>query len=128
MVIRMSNKGFTLIELVGSIVILAVIALIAFPALLSMLNNSQKNVDDSVKGIIESAAEEYVNDHIDDYPASGTLNHISICDLVNQGYISVSFYEKNKQDIDGSSIKVVYDNKYKFTYKSDGGGRDCLAN
>ena len=120
----MDNRGFTLIELVGTVVILAIIALLAFPAVIGMLNNGQKNVDESVKSVLESAAEEYVNDHIDSYPNDGT---ISTCKLVKEGYVSTSFYEKNKKYIDGSSIKVEYDNNYKYTYMTEGGNSDCIS-
>ena len=40
------KNGFTLAELLGTIVILALIALIAFPAVLGLLNNSQNETDE----------------------------------------------------------------------------------
>ena len=123
----MNNKGFTLIELVGTIVILAVIALLAFPALMGMLNNGQNQVDDSVKSVLESAAEGYVNDHIDDYPKNGTqLNSVSVCTLVDEQYISLTFYKKNRESIKNGVIKVTADGeRYLFNYITDPNQNGC---
>ena len=123
----MNNKGFTLIELVGTIVILAVIALLAFPALMGMLNNGQNQVDDSVKSVLESAAEGYVNDHIDDYPKNGTqLNSVSVCTLVDEQYISLTFYKKNRDSIGKGVIEVTVDGeRYLFQYEENGNPEGC---
>ena len=64
----MKNKGFTLIELIGTIVILALIALVVFPATLSVLNKGQNEVDNSVKETIIAAAHKYVTDNLNNFP------------------------------------------------------------
>ena len=52
----MKNKGFTLIELLAVIVILAVIALIAYPVITGIVENSKKNSAlRSIEGYVEAA-------------------------------------------------------------------------
>ena len=52
----MKNKGFTLIELLAVIVILAVVALIAYPVITGIVENSKKNSAlRSIEGYVEAA-------------------------------------------------------------------------
>ena len=41
----MNNKGFTLIELIGVILILALLAIIVFPNILSSISKNEKTLD-----------------------------------------------------------------------------------
>ena len=89
----MKNKGFTLMELLGSITILALIAVIVFPAILNLLGDSQKEIDSKRKEYAISAAREYV---IDKEPANG---EISVQTLIDEGYLKESIVtEEMKND------------------------------
>lgn len=98
----MKNKGFTLIELIGSIVILSVIALVAFPAILGLLTSSQEKIDESKKQFVQRAAKEYVEDNINNYPRKTTepSKNIKVKDLIEQGYIK----EKTIDQVKDSTI------------------------
>lgn len=123
------KKGFTLIEMIGSIVILAMIALIAFPAVLNLLNSSQSKVDDGVKNYIIGAAREYVSEHVNCYPKNSNATMPSECGgsvpvinddkltvglLLNQGYAS----EKSiTEDMKNDYIKVTTNGTiYEYEY------------
>lgn len=107
------KKGFTLIEMIGSIVILAMIAIVAFPAVLNLLNNSQGKIDDAMKNTAIGAAREYVNDHVNCYPRIGSLptectsspnienELLTVQHLIDKGYLSeteISNHEEMKND------------------------------
>lgn len=117
---KMNKKAFTLIELLGSIVILGLIALVAFPAILNFLTSSQNNIDEAKKSVIIGAAKEYVNDNINSYKKESTLNkNIQTSTLISEGYIT------NKDIINNSSysttctnVKVNSDKKYTFEFKN----------
>ena len=53
------KKGFTLIELLAVIVIISVVAVIAFPNLSSVLNNTEKSLNNEQIIAIENAAREF---------------------------------------------------------------------
>lgn len=96
----MNKKGFTLVELIGVVVILGLIALVAFPALLNQINDSKKQVSDSQKNIIISAAKTYVEDNKNEF-ADKDYFIIDMEDLIKGDYINkqiVSSYidENNK--------------------------------
>lgn len=84
------KKGFTLIEMIGSIVILAIIALVAFPAVLNMLNSSQGKVDSGMQDYVIGAASEYVNDHVNSYPRKegASAQFINVSTLLSEGYLT----------------------------------------
>ncbi|MBR3199373.1 MAG: type II secretion system protein [Bacilli bacterium] len=122
----MKNKGFTLIELLGSITLLAAIALIAFPAILSLLNNSQTEIDKAKKEYIESAAAEYVNDNINDYEKiKDSTKSIPVSILISEGYISESMIEpKDGWCVKVSVVEATNENgtknlKYTYKFKTD---------
>ena len=115
----MNKKGFTLIELIGSIVIIAALALIAFPAILSLLKSGQKQVDENVIKFIESAALDYVNENDNNEPTG--------CTLVREGYISTSFYKKYPDLMDNHYVECRKEgSKTTCEYKEGGEAENCL--
>ena len=83
----MNKKGFTLVELIGVVVILGLIALVAFPALLNQIDSSKKQISDSQKEIIISAAKSYVDENKNDYADKSTFE-IPVNDLIKNNYLS----------------------------------------
>ncbi len=119
----MNKNGFTLIELIGSIVILALIALVAFPSIVSVLNKEQGNIDSAVQDRIISGVSEYVYDNADDFPKQLEGNssirsngNVSYQTLVDNGYIDKSVGDKNCE-VKNDYVKVSSDTKrYYFDY------------
>ena len=120
----MKSKGFTLAELLGTVVILSIIAIIAFPSILGLLNSSQEKIDKSMKDYAINATKKYVNDNMDLFPKAletdtnekkyGDDENIKIQSLIDKGYITIS-YEKNCQMLN-DYITVTSDSK-KYNYK-----------
>lgn len=125
----MKNKGFTLIELLGTIIILSLIVILAFPSIIAQLKRSNDTIDNSVKRIVEVAARDYVNDHINDYvkPASGSqdFDDISVCDLKDNGYLDDSYLQKHPEIKNGGVSVSASSKKYTITYKQDVGDTEC---
>lgn len=120
------KKGFTLIELIGSITILAIIALIAFPVISNVLKKGNDDIDSYTKKVIISAANKYVNEHKDLYPKAGSAKNLCVDTLYNEGYLEDSFYKKYGTKISSGGVLVKSTNtKYNFKYTEDcqaGGG------
>ena len=101
----MKNKGFTLIELLASITILGMVAIIAFPAILNLLSDSQNKIDKSKEEYVISAAREYVNDN-------GIKNNITVQELISNGYISETIVPKESVIYNGCI--TIEENQYTF--------------
>ena len=56
----MKKNGFTLAELLGVIVILAAVALVAFPPIINQIKKSRGELDDALNKLIYSASNQYL--------------------------------------------------------------------
>ena len=88
----MNNKGFTLVELIGIVLILSLIFLVSFPKFVSMAkDNEEKRYSNMVKDLC-LAGESYI--YANGITVSSTPVVISIQDLVDYGNV-----DKNLKDV-----------------------------
>ena len=86
------KKGFTLIELIGIIVILGVISFIVFPVVSSSIKNGKEKAYNEQVGRIIEAAKKWANDNTDLLPSDDEELYVNINTLVSSGFI-----KKNKE-------------------------------
>lgn len=115
------NKGFTLIELMAVIVILAIIASIAFPFVQDSINESKINTCKEQKRTIEYAAKRWGADNAANL--NGENTQISVTDLKKGGYLTSNQELTNPTGHDMPSIvNITYDNEnnqYEYRYNID---------
>ena len=115
-----SKKGFTLVELLGAIVILAILSLIAIPAVTNVIkSNKQKLYDIQIKNV-ETAAKAWASDNLNLLPDEGEYITISLSELQKGGYVDKKIKNpKTGEALEDFSITICnIDNQY--TYKKDG--------
>ncbi|MBQ9071656.1 MAG: prepilin-type N-terminal cleavage/methylation domain-containing protein [Bacilli bacterium] len=111
----MKNKGFTLIELLGVIIILALLILVVFPAVINSIKKNSEEADDLVLDLIYNSAELYVKAYKDDFqPINGNQYCITLKDLTGEGYLKSPLNIDNVDVTDLKSVRVTYDNGYKY--------------
>ncbi len=84
------NKGFTLVELLAVIVILAIVSLIAVPSVNGLLRKNRTNMFCKKVESIEAAAKYYAQDNLSDLATDSKMviaNKIPIRLLVEKGYL-----------------------------------------
>ena len=114
----MKKNGFTLIELIATIVILSLIALIVFPAITSMVKSSRDSAYDSQVNIIIKAAKAYYLNNVNSLPEEDPTapnSSVNIYDLVKQGYIS----DEELVDVDTLDLTAAEKTSFKTTYGND---------
>lgn len=95
----MNNKGFTLLELLAVIVILAIILAIAVPTISSLIENSRLNAYQSSEKMLASAARNYLASRSEFLPTEiGFIKIIDLNDLVINNYINQIRDSKNSAD------------------------------
>lgn len=62
------KKGFTLIELTGTIIILGLVVIIAYPILTGLLKSDEQQVDSATLAILSSASDIYIENNSEMYP------------------------------------------------------------
>lgn len=109
----MKNKGFTLLELLGVIIILAILVTLSFPGVINFIKSSTTKKDKIINDLIISAAESYVVDNSSNlYLTNGIEYCISIDALIGKNYL------KNILDDNDSYkekvIRLTYDSKINY--------------
>ena len=110
---KLKNSGFTLVELVAIIVVLAAIFLVAFPIL---LGTNKKAEDREYKVLVDTlcaAGESYIYTSGNNYNiSSGSRNTITISELIEYGVVEPDI--KNPK-----TDEVINEDRLVFTTKSD---------
>lgn len=115
------KKGFTLVELLGVIVIIGVIALITMPVLTNTISQSEEKTYKKQISIIEATAKEWGVENIDFLPDedSNVSKTISLKTLIESGKIQNSAIQdpRTGEEMKGCVV-VKYNSEYKqYEYK-----------
>ena len=130
-----NKKGFTLIELIGVIVILALLALLITPVVTSVINNSKEKLYQNTLKNIEISAKDWFSDeeNIDKLPKNFETCYITLGELKDEGVVDLDIKNPETGELlDNNSINVIVtknNNSYQFRAVDDGSysGSPCSA-
>ena len=121
----MNNKGFTLVELIAIVLILAAIFMVSFPML---LNSAKKNKDAEYDAMVKDiclAGETYIYSNVDSFPdisIVGNTIKINVVNLIRYGNVKSNIMNSKT----GGSVKqdavyytVLEDSTLKCEYKEN---------
>lgn len=93
---NLNNKGFTLVELLATIVILAMIGVISFVSINGVIEQNKIKNCENLKNSIKSAAKEYVSDKRYDNSFVSSVKDMKVLlggrDLINNKNLSGDVY------------------------------------
>ncbi|MBR3897933.1 MAG: type II secretion system protein [Bacilli bacterium] len=115
----MKKNGFTLIELVGTIVILSLALIIVVPTVTKNVRNGMIDADTNAKSSIELAAKNWATDNM------GTVGEsycVKVLDLQNQGYLdkNLKMPSNGNANINNAGVRIgikAGTDKKTYTYK-----------
>ncbi len=111
------NKGFTLAELMGVIVIIGVIAIIATVAIDRSIKNSRYETCLAQEKNIIEGAQTWAIDHPRELPNAGEIKMISITTLQNEGHLEIlTSPMTNKVFSETTSISITSSNGTSYEY------------
>ena len=113
----MKKNAFTLLELLGVVIILGVLTLITFPIILNQIKDAKQGIKDSTKTLIIDAAKDYYEDNTNNYEKTEGITYcIDIKTLTDENYLSRNLKNENLNNIDTSKkVKLIFHNN-KFDY------------
>lgn len=103
----MKKNGFTLIEVVGILVLLILILSITFPIVTSTLKNSKEKLYVDQIEFIKDAAKSYLIDLQGAKPSS-----VSLQTLINTNYIEEGITDPRDDTLLNGCIYITFDNVY----------------
>ncbi len=120
----MKNKGFTIIELLGVMIILSMIVLLVFPKIINSVK-SNKSGDEAIEKIIYSATSLYIDDNSDYYTKRNNKTYcIKIKDLVDNKNLKKPVKYKDKKDITNyMTVKATYNDGFDYEIVNN---EDCI--
>lgn len=118
----MKNKGFTLVELLAVLVILAIIAMIVTPIVSGVIQDSGEKVyKEQVKTIIRSAQKWALANSNSLSTTDGAVYNLSLSDLKNSAYYDDVTVQNpdTKEEMNGCIIITYRESSqdYKYEYK-----------
>lgn len=112
------NKGFTLVELLGVLTLLAILMLLAFPNFTNLTSNAKSNYDRTSKVLIRGAARMYVDNNSEEiFQVLQTRDYycLPVGKLIAYEYLDSEIYSQ-KNTINKDSIVIVTHQNNEFVY------------
>lgn len=126
----MNKKGFTLIELIATIVIMALILIMVMPSIIALRNNNKDKAYEYYGDSLIEAAKIFVNKEGEDITSLGTLNFTGCVDISYNDLLSSDLIKAyNDENINCTNAKVRYTkSRNKESYSINLTCRDTSAN
>ena len=112
------KKGFTLVELIGVVIILALISLLAFPPILNSIRKTKTELSDASKEILYNAASLYVSENLNDFPKrNGNTFCVTLNTLSSKEYLPTKVYDSvTGEEISSDSLIEIKVETDSYTY------------
>lgn len=109
------KKGYTLVELLGVIMILALVCALVFPSLINFIKKTNEDQDELTTKLILNQVELFIKDNPRNFKSVTENTYcISVETLIENNYLSGNF-ELDGEDITNTkSIKATYTNKFNY--------------
>lgn len=122
----MKNKGFTLVELVCTILLLSIIIALSIVVVINVINNARNRENKASMKLIETAAKDYMIKYEDKYYIANGVNYcIDIQTLIDENLL-ISKITYDNEDVSDKTVKVNYNNNiYSFNLTEK---IDCITN
>lgn len=113
------KNGFTLSELLGVVVILALLMLLVFPSLINRLKEGKLQISSSVETLIFNATGNYINNNLNDYPVNiDTTYCFTLEQLVEAGELTKGLLiDENGKSLDLNKKVIVKIEEQKKVYE-----------
>ena len=106
----MNNKGFTLVELMGILVVLALILVVAVPAITSTFRSMEETRLEEYKETICAAALVHFNIHGSAFAQDPTGYSVTVQQLIEHGFVADSI--RNPIGHDNANVFVLIANHW----------------
>lgn len=124
----MKNKGFTLVELLGVIVVLGILALVSLPPIINQIKTMRSKVSEATLKIIYSSFDKYMQNNRNAFPEIEDTSYcVTLEQLVNGGVLSEPITDaKTGNELNlNRQLKVDLGTGFVKTFTLYGDGETC---
>ena len=101
----MNKKGFTLVELLAVVIILALLALLTSTAVTKLVNDAKNDLSNTQIKLIKEATEIWMADNLTQLPDNNQCGYLTLGDLKKYGLLDSKILDpKNNKNIDDDLI------------------------
>ena len=108
----MKKRGFTLVEMLAVLVLIAIISLIVFPSIINYINSTKGDISAATKELIIGNAKLYVSDNETTFPLNEGYSYCTTLRvLADKNYLDTPFVDSTtgkEVDLDNTYVKVSY--------------------
>lgn len=115
----MNKKGFTLVELMAVLAVIALLAVIIFPVVTGTIKDTKKDTKKMQEASVKEAATKYVADNVGtNLFFSSTEETVTLQSLIDNGYLKGDFEDPTngkKYNLTASKVTITKnDNSYNY--------------
>lgn len=106
----MKNKGFTLIEMLGVMIILTFLAFLVSEVIINNLNDTNSKLEKTVEDLLISSAKDYVSKNIEDFDLDINKSYcLSYNTLEANGFITKEMLPNiNLDNLNNKAVSIKY--------------------
>ena len=114
------KKGFTLVELIATIIVLGIIGLIAYPIMSSTIKNNKEKLYETQIKVIHQASEDWAYKNVDLLPDENETITITILDLKRAGLLDLNIKNPKTNELFPNDLQItIAHNNKGYTYTVD---------
>lgn len=112
----MNKKGFTLVELLGVLVLVAIILTVVVTPIVGQINSKKGEIDEATKMVLFSTATSYLDNYQTLYPkGDGNVYYISLERMMNAGELSREYIDGENLTKETTIKVTVEDGGYQYS-------------
>lgn len=109
------KKGFTILEMLGVIILISLMVILVFPNMINTIKNKQSEIDSVSMEILKQASNLYIQNNQKNYAKIDDNKYcITVDELINSGYLKDSFKYNGEDVKDTKQIQVTYNSGYEY--------------
>ena len=115
----MNKKGFTLVELLGVIILMSVVILVVVTPIVGHIKNTANKLSDASLSVLNESTSDYLEERVSNYPKTD-LNkyYISVGQLIDSKSLNENFLESiSSKVLTRSSVIIVTVENGNYTFK-----------
>lgn len=117
----MEKKGFTLVELLGVIIILTLLVLLVFPNIINSVKSSSTKTNKLTEDLIYRATDLFIEKNNNYFPKlKGNKYVVTLEELVEEGLLKSPIKYDDYDDITSlKCVQIVYNGKFEYNLQDD---------